>query len=115
MKKAELIRVFCAIVLTVWFASGHAQTLKGKITDSHSLPISNVTVHLLNTAVTTLTNAEGNFNVQHLPAGRYTVELSSIGYATTATEIEVKEKTETVVGFQLQNALLQLETVTLTA
>ncbi|MEO6358060.1 MAG: DUF2012 domain-containing protein, partial [Ferruginibacter sp.] len=115
MKKGRLIKVVCAIVLSACLTNGYAQTLKGKITDSHSLPIANVTVHLLNTAVTTLTNGEGNFNVQHLPAGRYTVELSSIGYATTATEIEVKEKTETVVGFQLQNALLQLETVTVTA
>ena len=115
MKKGELINVFCAIVLTGWFTSGYAQTLKGKVTDTHTLPIANVTVHLLNTAVTTLSNGEGNFSIQHLPAGRYTVQLSSVGYATIATEIEVKEKTDNAFSFQLKNALLQLETVTVTA
>lgn len=115
MKKGQLIKVFCAMVLSGLFVSGYAQTLAGKITDTHSLPVANVTVHLLNTAVTTLSNTEGNFSIQHLPAGRYTVELTSVGYATSATEIEVKEKTDNAFSFQLQNALLQLETVTVTA
>ncbi|MDB5278175.1 MAG: TonB-dependent receptor [Ferruginibacter sp.] len=115
MKKRRLIKVVCAMILSGCVVNGHAQTLQGKITDTHSLPVPNVTVHLLNTAVTTVTNKEGDFSVQHLPAGRYTVELSSVGYATTATEVEVKDKAENVVRFQLQNALLQLETVTVTA
>ena len=107
-------------VVSVFFwvammASANAQTISGKITDTRSSPIANVTVHLLNTSVTTLSNGEGNFSVQHLLAGRYTVLLSSVGYATTATEIEVKEKMENAFSFQLKDAMLQLETVTVTA
>ena len=90
------------------------QNITGKITDLQSKPVSNVSIHLLNTQVTTLTNKEGSFSIQNLAAGKYTIQLSSVGYATMASEIEVTDK-ENTFTFQLQNSLLQLEAVTVTA
>ena len=115
MKKSVVKKVASVIFFVGLLVSGNAQTISGKVTDTHASPVANVTVHLLNKSVTTLSDSEGNFSVQNLSAGRYTIQLSSVGYATTATEIEVKEKTDNTFSFQLQNALLQLETVTVTA
>ena len=90
------------------------QSITGKVTDSRSNPISNVSIHLLNTQVITLTDKEGNFSIQNMAAGKYTIQLSSIGYATIAREIEVTAR-ENAFTFLLQNSLLQLEAVTVTA
>jgi iron complex outermembrane receptor protein len=90
------------------------QIITGKVTDKQSNPVSNVSIHLLNTQVITLTNKEGDFNIPNVTVGKYTIQLSCIGYATIASEIDVKDK-ENIVNFQLQNALLQLEAVTVTA
>jgi iron complex outermembrane receptor protein len=116
MRKKNIVKKAINVIFFVGLlVNSNAQTISGKVTDTHAVPIANVSVHFLNMPVTTLSNSEGNFSVQNLPSGRYTVQLSSVGYATTATEIEVKEKKDNTFSFQLQNALLQLETVTVTA
>ncbi len=90
------------------------QNITGKVTDNQSNPISNVNIHLLNTQIITLTNKEGYFRIYNVAAGNYIVQLSNVGYATVAGEIEVTDK-ENTFNFQLQNSLLQLEAVTVTA
>jgi len=101
------------IMLTAIKVNGQ-QNITGKVTDLQSKPVLNVSIHLLNTQVTTLTNKEGSFSIQNVAAGKYTIQLSSVGYATIASEIEVTAK-ENTFNFQLQNSLLQLEAVTVTA
>ena len=114
--KASIIRKLAGLLfLTGISFAGKGQTLRGTITDVHSQPIANVTVHLLNTTVNSLSNKKGSFSVDRLPAGKYIIQLSSVGYATAAVEIDVKEKTDNIFNFQLQNALVQLEAVTVTA
>ena len=89
--------------------------IAGKVTNSLSYPIGNVSIHLLNTQATSLSNADGNFSISNVKSGNYIIQLSAIGYATIAKQIEVKEKDNTAFDFQLQNSLIQLEAVTVTA
>jgi iron complex outermembrane receptor protein len=116
MKRSKIKKLVGLVALAgLFFTSGNAQTLKGTITDINARPVANVTIHLLNTEVNAISNSEGSFSVPDLPAGKYIVQLSSVGYASAASEIEVKDKTGNNVTFQLQNASVQLETVTVTA
>lgn len=109
-------KVFYVVVAILMMIKVNAQTnITGKVTNIQSDPISNVSVHLLNTVVTSLSDMEGSFSISNVKAGRYFIQLSAIGYATIATEIEVKEKDNQPFNFQLKNSLLQLETVTVTA
>ena len=102
------------IILLMVIKVNGQQSITGKITDSRSNPVANVSIHLLNTSLTTLTNKDGDFRIQKVAAGKYTIQLSSVGYATVASEIEVSGK-ENTFRFQLENSLLQLEAVTVTA
>src|ERR1700694_1173062 len=92
-----------AFLLIVFYSNGQIK-ITGKVTDNVSNPISFVTVHLLNTQLTTYTNKEGNFSINNVRSGKYIIELSSVGYATVAKEIEVRASDNQAYTFQLQNS-----------
>jgi len=57
------------------------QTIRGKIVDEASgSPLAAVTVMLQNTAIGSKTDSSGNFVIQNVPVGRYTIEISLVGY-----------------------------------
>jgi iron complex outermembrane receptor protein len=108
-------RFFLMLILVVCITQAKAQlTLQGKVTDAQSHPLSSVSIHLLNTQITGFTGNEGNFNIPNVPAGKYLIELSAIGYATMVKPVVVGNHQE-LLQFQLQNSLLQLEAVTVSA
>ena len=108
---------FCYLVVMLFlFIKVNAQiNITGKVTDKQFNPLMNVTVHLLNTEVVALSNSEGDFNINNLAAGKYIIQLSSIGYASATAIIEVKAGSVNTFIFQMQSNLVQLETVTVTA
>ncbi|MEP7108110.1 MAG: TonB-dependent receptor [Ferruginibacter sp.] len=109
-------KIFCGIVLLLIASDINGQAnITGNVTDHESNPLRNVSIHLLNTHVTTISDAAGNFNIHNLGAGEYIIELTAIGYATAAEAIDVKKKDNKSFIFQLQNSLIQLETVTVTS
>lgn len=109
-------KVFYVIVMLLMIIKVNGQiNITGKVINSQSDPITNASIHLLNTQVNLLSNGEGSFNIKNVKAGKYIIQLSAIGYATIAKEIEVKEKNNNAFNFQLQNSLVQLEAVTVTA
>ncbi|MEP7278010.1 MAG: TonB-dependent receptor [Bacteroidota bacterium] len=116
MRKNIMAKVFCALLLVISICRANGQAeITGVVTDFQSHPVSHVSVRLLNTRAATITNTSGRFTVGGLQPGKYTIELSAIGYAVIAKEIFVNQSETQVVNFQLQNALVQLETVVVTA
>lgn len=116
MKDSMIKKVLYGIVLLLLVLSVNGQALlTGKVTDYQSNALKNVSIHLLNTQLTTMSNTEGNFSIPDVAAGTYIIELSAIGYATVASEIKVNEKDNKPLLFQLQHSGVQLETVTVTA
>ena len=111
-----MTRFFCAIVMLLSVCSVKGQAvITGVVTDVQSQPVSRVTVHLLNTNVSAITNAAGQFTIKNLQPGKYTIQLSAIGYAAIAKDISVNASGNEVCNFQMKNALTQLETVVVTA
>src|SRR5258705_4831117 len=111
-----MTKFFCALLLLTGICKVNGQTvITGVVTDIQSHPVSHVSVHLLNTRAATITNASGRFTVANLQPGKYMIELSAIGYAAIAIEIYVRQSASQTFNFQLQNALVQLEAVVVTA
>jgi hypothetical protein len=73
-----------ALVLTIG-VKGQGR-LTGIVTDKDSRPVAGVSVHLLNTEITVMTDTAGNFVLRHLAAGRHIVELSAVGYTTLSKQ-----------------------------
>ena len=106
---------FVFVMLLVIFKVNAQAPVTGKVTNNELIPLSNVSIHLLNTGINALSDKAGNFSIQDVSAGKYTIELSSVGYATIAKEIEVGGKENKALSFKMNNNLVQLGAVTVTA
>ncbi|MCK5367917.1 MAG: carboxypeptidase-like regulatory domain-containing protein, partial [Cyclobacteriaceae bacterium] len=93
------------------------QTVRGQVFDKDSkatLPFA--TVHILNTdpAVGTTTDIEGNFSIDNIPVGRYTIKVSFVGYADTyIPEILLGSAKEAVVRVELSEQVESLGGITI--
>ena len=80
----------------------NAQSLgivKGSVSDSYNTaPLANVKVTLIGTTIEQLTDADGNFLIQNIPAGNQLLELSLKGYETQNFPINVSEGGEIDLG-----------------
>lgn len=92
-------------------------TIKGVITDAttgEGVIGANVFVETLSIGAST--GLDGDFSINKIPAGKYTLRISSIGYASSKLEnIEVKPGAETVINTKLDEELTALNEVVVTA
>ena len=96
----------------------YAGTIKGKILDSKTgEPMTGATVRLAHTHFTTTVQLDGAFTFRHIPAGKYQVEASSIGYQSSQP-IEVVLSSDNdykVVSIDLAPSSTTLEEVQVSA
>jgi hypothetical protein len=85
-----------ALAGAVALGSGVAQSatpppsLQGKVIDARTLaPIAGARVQLVEPALTTLTSADGRFEFPHVPSGRYTLTVSTIGYIFVRRRVDL--------------------------
>ena len=79
---------FCALVaVALGFGAGLAQAqsstgkIEGRVRDQNGAPINNAQVTLAGTAFSALTNPQGYYFMNNVPAGVVTVRAQYIGYA----------------------------------
>ncbi len=84
------MRILLLGALAIFCSGVQAQQLTsfaGKVSDTHDLPIAGATVYLLNTNRGVATDVKGSFNINNIPAGKYTAQISAIGYATLNLDV----------------------------
>ncbi len=80
------------LCLPFFFQVLFAQTvLKGKVVSEETRsPVPSVSVFLNNTSIGTVTNEQGQFILKNIPAGKFRLIASSVGYQTSMQEINPK-------------------------
>jgi iron complex outermembrane recepter protein len=101
----------CSFLLTLTVLYASSQPFSGTITNANSRPVPGASVYILNTGLGTFTNTDGHFEFKHLPAGKYTLRVSAIGYATVVEEITANSASSDVkirlpAGTQILDAVL---------
>ncbi|WP_298731741.1 TonB-dependent receptor [uncultured Chitinophaga sp.] len=92
---------------------GYDNTLKGKITDKNSHgPLPGATIYLPDLHVGASADAQGNYTIKNLPAGRFVVEIHYIGYAAYTASINIKGATSQ--DFELSETLIEKNEVVVT-
>lgn len=86
----------------------------GRIINSKSAPVPGSTIYLLNSNQGTVSDNKGYFSFSGLPEGKYSIQVSSVGYATLNTDIVVGRSSATV-NFTLADAAVQLDGVLVSA
>jgi len=92
-----------------------AQTkYSGVIRDERGKPVSAATIHLLNTQVSVVSSDFGLFQLPVLPAGVYSAEISSVGFARVEKKIKFPLGADSLI-FILSPSVTQLDAVVVTA
>jgi iron complex outermembrane recepter protein len=94
-----------------------AQTgsVTGSIKTSDGQPAAYVNVSLKGTSKGATTDTEGNFRIEKIKAGSYTVVATFVGLVTRTENIQVSDNQETQVSFTLEEDGQELKEIVVTA
>src|SRR2546428_3823170 len=113
------IAALSAALLAVVAGAALAQqqgSVSGVVTDrAAGMPMGSVRVSVLNTNRSTLTNQQGRYTIQALPAGTYQVQAAIIGYAAVTSPATVTPGQAATVDFALRSAAVSLDAVVVTS
>ena len=110
-KKQKNRRILIFVISFVYHL-GYSQmvTLSGKVTHQDS-PVPYVNIFLKGTTLGTSTDVNGQFIIQDIPLGTYTVFISSIGFETLSSKLSLLKTLNVVSNFQLVENTSSLEEV----
>ncbi len=90
-------------------------TIKGRVVDADTQdPIPGVNVVIRELLRGAATDIDGNYTIERVPAGTYTLEASFIGYRTETRQVTVEEGETVTVDFALYQTALNLQEVVVT-
>lgn len=89
--------------------------LGGRVTGPQGDPLPGITVHILNTTFTTVTDAEGNYNFSAaLQPGTYQLQFTGIGFRSQTKAVQLAGGEPPVVSVQLADDALKMDEVVVT-
>lgn len=90
-------------------------TIRGSVVDATTgEPVANAHVEVKGTRFFAMSDRDGNFVIEALPAGRYVVEVATIGYSPMRIEDVVVGSGEVTLTFELQTSIIQLQQLIVT-
>ena len=101
------------LFVTISVTSGHAQAttgkIQGRVVSSTGQPIGSAQVSIDGTSLGNITNDEGFYFINDVPAGLQTIRAQSIGFQTTAVENErILAGQTSTVNFTLNEAAVEI-------
>ncbi len=111
-KKISLVCLSMIFITTV--KAQTFTTIRGTVTDAKGNAIPAASVHVLNTNFITTANNKGTYTLNNVPGGKYSVEVSAVGYASLNKMADVSG-TNAEVNFQLAASDSQLSEVIVSA
>jgi len=109
-------------VLTLLFSfaclyANSQNNFKAKVASISGKPIIGATISLLNTPFKDISDSNGQFQFNNVPAGKYELAITSLGFATSITSIVISAKPniKDIPTIKLADELVQLEDVVITA
>jgi len=91
-------------------------TVRGRVVDADgSLPVPSAPITIVGTRLGAVTDNNGSYVIQGVPAGTQTVRFARIGYSPQTREVTISSGTEATVDFTVSRSALQLEEIVTTA
>jgi len=94
-------------------AQGSTGKIEGRVRDQAGAPIANAQVYIVGTAFNALTNPQGYYFINNVPASTVAVRAAFIGYKATQVEgVKVLAGQTITVDVQLEQTATQLQDIT---
>lgn len=88
--------------------------ITGKVLDAEGRPLVGANIFLVGTTIGAAANVDGQYIIRNVPAGKYTITTSALGYRRQRQEIMVKEGETVSQDFRLTSDVLRMEEVVVT-
>lgn len=102
MKKQSLL---LALLLCTQLTLFSQYSVSGKVNDENGSPMPGANVIISETSLGVTTNQSGEFIVNHVNAGKYTLVVSFVGYETEKKEFSVEGNTNLLISLFLKSIL----------
>ncbi|GAO44769.1 putative TonB-dependent receptor [Flavihumibacter petaseus NBRC 106054] len=89
--------------------------IKGRVTNAAGEPLANASIILLGTSYGTAADAQGNFELKGVKAGKYRVQISAIGFGTEIRNVTITDNETASLSLQLFDDKTNMAEVTVTA
>ena len=97
-------------------AQGATGKLEGRVRDQAGAPIANAQVYVVGTAFNAITNPQGYYFINNVPAGPVAVRAQFIGYKSTQVEgVKVLAGQTIAVDVQLEQTAVEITEITVVA
>ncbi len=94
-------------------AQGSTGKIEGRVRDQAGAPIANAQVYVVGTAFNALTNPQGYYFINNVPAGTVAVRSNFIGYKSTQVEgVRVLAGQTITVDVQLEQTAVEIQEIT---
>jgi outer membrane receptor for ferrienterochelin and colicin len=94
-------------------AQGTTGKIEGRVRDQAGAPIANAQVFIVGTAFNALTNPQGYYFINNVPAGTYSVRAAFIGYKSTQVDgVKPLAGQTSTVDIQLEQTAIQIQDIT---
>jgi TonB-linked SusC/RagA family outer membrane protein len=91
-------------------------TVTGVVTESGTMrPLATAQVVVLGTSLGAFTGADGRFEIRAVPSGQVEMQVRLLGYATASRTVTIPSDGTVTVNFQLEQAVLALDGLVVTA
>ncbi|MEJ7644615.1 MAG: TonB-dependent receptor [Chryseolinea sp.] len=90
-------------------------SITGTVADADKTGLSRVSIRLLNTNFGTISDADGKFTLLDVPAGKYVMQVTAIGYASQNKDLSVGAENTQEIAVILFETARQLDDVVVTA
>jgi hypothetical protein len=109
------VKTFIYILIFILPGYSFAQSgkLKGKITDG-SAGLPSVNIIILDTKFGAASKLDGNYEITSIPAGKYEVRFSAIGYESKTIDVGIEANKITELNVELEFKAIELQSVEVT-
>lgn len=101
---------FIALLLGFSILASAQNKVIGTVSDHQNKPISNINISIPEVHKEVISSESGNFELNNVPSGTFTIVFSSVGYETQSKKINVGQN-EIVVNVTLQETVHQMDEV----
>jgi len=108
-KQFRLLSLLILALAATGMSFGQTGVITGRVTDISGNPLIGATIVLDGTTLGTASDIEGNYNLNRIPAGGYTIRVSSVGYKPQTRSIQISENQTINLDFRLDEDVMNME------
>lgn len=108
-KKYSITSIF--LLLTLVCSAQKTNTLTGKVISSQKEPIPFANVFIKTLSIGCTADLDGNYSLENIPLGNYSISASSLGYGTQSKKVSFETITSKSVNFTLVDQSNNLQEV----